>query len=264
MAIRLFTLTEKVEAYMNLFLKKELSQFSDLDYEVYNFILKNSEKISYMTIRELAKEAHVSTTTITRFCQKINCNGFAEFKVKYKLELDKEKKQKRDYDFSVIIDFFQRVDNKEFQERLDVISTIIAQKKHVIFLGVGNSGIIADYASRYFCNVGIFSTGINNPFFPINLEFPSETIIISLSVEGESELLLDNTEILKMSKATIVAITNSNNSTLAKIADYSISYYIQKEQYDENGWGRVDITSQIPAIYIIENLAKLSMQKKQK
>jgi DNA-binding MurR/RpiR family transcriptional regulator len=249
---------------MNLFSKQALGQFSDLDYEVYNFILKNSEKISYMTIRELAKEAHVSTTTITRFCQKLNCNGFAEFKVKYKLEMDKDKKQKRDYDSSVIIDFFQRVDHEEFQAKLDAVSTMIAQKKHVIFLGVGNSGIIADYASRYFCNVGIFSTGISNPFFPINLEFPSETIIISLSVEGESELMVENAEMLKRSKATIAAITNSNNSTLAKIADYTIPYYIQKEQYHEVGWGRVDITSQIPVVYIVETLAKLAMQKKQK
>ena len=48
---------------MALFSNQVLSQFGELDYEVYNFILKNSDKIPYMTIREVAKEAHVSTTT---------------------------------------------------------------------------------------------------------------------------------------------------------------------------------------------------------
>lgn len=249
---------------MNLFSKQALSEFSDLDYEVYNFILKNSEKISYMTIREMAKEAHVSTTTITRFCRKLNCDGFSEFKVKYKLETEKQKNNSKRYDFSIVLDFLERADTEAFQNQLDEISSVIASKKHVVFLGVGNSGIIADYASRYFCNVGIFSTGVNNPLFPINLEVPSETIIITLSVEGEVGTLIQNSEIFKRSNATVVSITNSKNSTLAKLSDYNISYYIQRELAYEKTWGKIDITSQIPAVYIIEALAKLAIQKKQK
>lgn len=248
---------------MGLFSNQALSQFSDLDYEIYNFILKNSEKIAYMTIREVANEAHVSTTTITRFCRKLNCDGFSEFKVRYKLEAEKGENHKKRYDFSIVLDFLKRANTEAFQNQLDEIATIIASKKHVIFLGAGNSGIIADYASRYFSNVGIFSTGVNNPMFPINLEVPSETIIITLSVEGEIEILVHNSEILKRSKATVVSITNSKNSTLAKMSDYNISYYIQRELAYENSWGKVDITSQIPAMYIIEALAKLTIQKKQ-
>lgn len=248
---------------MNLFSKQALSQFSDLDYVVYNYILSNNEKISYMTIRELANEAHVSTTTITRFCRKLNCNGFTEFKVKYKFEAEERKNQQKSYDYSVVLNFLERVNTEDFKKQIDEVSTIIASKKHVIFLGVGNSGIIADYASRYFCNVGIFSTGVNNPMFPINLEVPSETIIITLSVEGEVQILVQNFDILKRSKATVVSITNSKNSTLAKMSDYNISYYIQRELAYENTWGKVDITSQIPAVYIIETLAKLTIQKRQ-
>jgi Transcriptional regulators len=248
---------------MELFTKQSLSQFSDLDYEVYHFILKNSEKISYMTIRELAKEAHVSTTTITRFCRKLNCSGFSEFKIKFKLETNKNRPLKKAYDPSVIMDFFERVNTEAFQKKMEDISELIASKKQLIFLGMGNSGIIAEYGSRYFCNMGIFSTGINTPFFPINLELPSETVIIALSVEGETEILVKNSEILKKSKATIVSITNSNNSTLAKMADYNISYYIQREHSYEDQWNvEIDVTSQIPAAFIIETLAKLTIQKK--
>lgn len=247
---------------MSLFSNYALSQFSDLDYVLYNYILKNSEKVTYMTIRELANEAHVSTTTITRFCRKLNCDGFSEFKVKYKLEAKESNNHPKSYDSSVIMDFLQRANTEAFQKQLDEIADIIASKKHVIFLGVGNSGIIADYAARYFCNVGIFSAGVNNPLFPINLEVPSETIIITLSVEGEVDILIQNSEMLKKSRATVVAITNSKNSTLAKMSDYNISYYIQRELAYENSWAKVDITSQIPAIYIIEALAKLTMLKK--
>lgn len=247
---------------MMMFSNQVLNQFSELDYEVYNFILKNSEKIPYMTIRELANEAHVSTTTVTRFCRKVNCNGFSEFKIRYKMEQESTKTMKQGFDSSSILDFFQRIETESFHEQLKSIANIIAEKKQIIFLGIGNSGIIAEYAGRYFCNIGIFATGINNPMFPINLEFPTESVIIILSVEGETDILIENSEIIKQCNSTVVSITNSKNSTLAKISDYNISYYIQRERTVYKKM-KVDITSQLPAVYIVEALAKLAVRRKQ-
>ncbi len=247
---------------MMMFSNQVLNQFSELDYEVYNFILKNTEKIPYMTIREFANEAHVSTTTITRFCRKVNCNGFSEFKIRFRLEQESTKTIRQGFDFSSISDFFQRSGTESFHEQLKSVANLIAKKKQIIFLGIGNSGIIAEYAGRYFCNIGIFATGINNPMFPISLEFPEESIIIILSVEGETDILIENSEIIKQSNSTVVSITNSKNSTLARISDYNISYYIQGERTDYKKM-KVDITSQIPAVYIVEALAKLTVQRKQ-
>lgn len=247
---------------MALFTSQIMEQFGELDYEVYNYILRNSEKIPYMTIREVAKEAHVSTTTITRFCRKVDCNGFSEFKVRFKLEKEKKGFVKKKYDLSSITDFFERVDTESFQKQLETIAGVIAEKRQIIFLGTGNSGIVAEYASRYFCNIGIFSTGINNPMFPIHLEIPEESIIIVLSVEGEMNKFIENSSVIKECNSTLVSITNSKNSMLARISDYNISYYIQKERKEAVEM-KVDITSQIPAVYIVEALARLTMEKKQ-
>ncbi|MDR1548556.1 MAG: MurR/RpiR family transcriptional regulator [Hungatella sp.] len=247
---------------MMMFSNQVLNQFSELDYEVYNFILKNSEKIPYLTIREFANEAHVSTTTIARFCRKVNCNGFSEFKIRFKMEQESTKTIRQGFDSSSILDFFQKIGTESFHEQLKSIANIIAEKKQIIFLGIGNSGIIAEYASRYFCNIGIFATGINNPMFPISLEFPEESIIIILSVEGETDILIENSEIIRQCNSTVVSITNRKNSTLARISDYNISYYIQGERMDYKKM-KVDITSQIPAVYIVEALAKLTVQRKQ-
>ncbi|STS85123.1 phosphosugar-binding transcriptional regulator [Klebsiella pneumoniae] len=35
-----------------------------------------------MTIRELAEAAGVSTTTVLRFCRKLQCEGYSEFRVR--------------------------------------------------------------------------------------------------------------------------------------------------------------------------------------
>lgn len=47
-----------------------LSTLNGLELMVYNYVIKNKDKVMYMTIRELADEADVSTTTILRFCKK--------------------------------------------------------------------------------------------------------------------------------------------------------------------------------------------------
>lgn len=36
-----------------------------------------------MRIRELADEAHVSTTTILRFCKKLKCEGYSDLNIAY-------------------------------------------------------------------------------------------------------------------------------------------------------------------------------------
>ena len=64
-----------------------IQSLNDLELSLYRYIMKNSEKVIYMRIRELADEAHVSTTTILRFCKKVNCQGYSEFKVKLKINI---------------------------------------------------------------------------------------------------------------------------------------------------------------------------------
>ena len=38
------------------------------------------EAVLQMSVRELAEKTYVSTASIIRFCQKMGCDGFVEFK----------------------------------------------------------------------------------------------------------------------------------------------------------------------------------------
>ena len=67
-----------------MFTHEEIQSLNDLEMSVYNYIIKNKQKVSYMKIRELADEAHVSTTTILCMCKKFGCEGYSEFKLKFK------------------------------------------------------------------------------------------------------------------------------------------------------------------------------------
>ena len=69
---------------VGMFSYNRIQSLNELELSLYNYIMKNSEKVIYMRIREVANEAHVSTTTILRFCKKLDCEGFSEFKIKFK------------------------------------------------------------------------------------------------------------------------------------------------------------------------------------
>ena len=55
-----------------MFSYEEIQKYNDTDIRIYKYIVSDLDKIQYMTIRELAKELQVSTSTILRFCNKNN------------------------------------------------------------------------------------------------------------------------------------------------------------------------------------------------
>lgn len=66
----------------------QVKALNDLEMLVYGYVMKYPEKVRYMRIRELASEAHVSTSTILRFCKKMGCGGYTEFKLQLKEHLE--------------------------------------------------------------------------------------------------------------------------------------------------------------------------------
>ena len=61
-----------------MFTYKQIESLNDLELQVYEYIIKNHDIVLKLTIRELAKNVHVSTTTILRFCKKMDCEGFCK------------------------------------------------------------------------------------------------------------------------------------------------------------------------------------------
>ncbi len=228
-----------------------IQSLNDLELLLYRYIMKNAEKVVYMRIRELSDEAHVSTTTILRFCKKVDCEGYSEFKVKLKMHIQKNEENKISDDTSIISDFFRKLDNSELDRKLNVVCDFIKEARNVIFIGTGTSGILCKYAARYFSSIGRFAMYIDDPYFPRNYKMYEESVIIAISVSGETPTVIDHISNLKREHSTVISITNSENCTIAKISDLNISYYVQREKI-----GISDITTQIPVLYIIESIGK--------
>ena len=95
-----------------------------------------------------------------------------------------------------------------------------------VFVGIGLSGYLGEYASQLFARNGIASVSVNDFTAQLNGVYNSEDVAIVLSVSGETKEV--NKQILTFKKEglTVVVVSNTENNTAAHLADFVISYYV--------------------------------------
>lgn len=232
-----------------------LQSYNELEMLVYNYVMEHKEEVKYMTIRELAGEIHVSTSTIVRFCKKTGCEGYSEFRLQFKMFLKEEKENKKkvpkDNGMDEIMYFLHTVTSTEYEKSIDEVTQIIQGAEQLIFVGIGTSGILGKYGARYFSNLGKYSQHIEDPYYPIGKDMHA-TVVVALSESGETQQTLKLTERFKQHNCKILSITNGSSSTLAKISDYNLSYYVSKRLVQEE----YNITTQVPVIYLLETIGR--------
>ncbi|MDY7220697.1 MurR/RpiR family transcriptional regulator [Halalkalibacterium halodurans] len=234
-----------------MFSSEVIASFNELEMSIYNYICQHAEKVAYMRIRELADETHVSTATILRFCRKVDCDGFSEFKVKLKMHLEKEKKAPIKSSQHAIAEFFERAFKGDLEERISEAAALVADAENVIFIGIGSSGILAEYGARYFSALGKLSMYIKDFSYPIHSKLRQNSVTIALSVSGETHFTITQVNQLKQEGSKIISITNNKFSTIAKVADVNLSYYVSEEFFE-----KANITTQVPVVYILEAMAR--------
>ena len=169
-----------------MFTIEKIQSLNELEMSVYQYVIQHQNTIPYMRIRELAAEVHVSTTTILRFCKKLGCDGYAEFKLRLKESAGQQNIARIPEDLSELKAFLERVESPPYQQKLDEAAAMIAKADRVLCVGVSNSGYIAQYAARYFSTFGKFSTALTDPFYPVwQLDDSSTTVALVFSISGE-------------------------------------------------------------------------------
>lgn len=235
-----------------MFSYEEIQKYNETDFYIYKYIVSNIDKIQYMTIRELAKEMNISTSTILRFCNKNNFEGYSDFKEALKREVTLQKTTPPMEDLQELSNFFVRANSSAFEKKLSFAVDMIRQADLTIFIGMGSSGTLAKYGARYFANMGHFAVGLEDPLYPIETFRWKNTVVIAVSESGETEKLNEAVNQFKQKNCCVLSITNSPLSTLAKMSDWNFSYNLATRRIN----GGYNGTTQIPVVFIMEALAK--------
>ena len=235
-----------------MFSYDELQKYNETDIRIYKYMVSNLEKIQYMTIRELAEELQVSTSTILRFCNKNDFVGYAEFKEALKKEILLQKSTPPSEDLQELSDFFERTNSNAFEEKLSAAVQMLRNSDMIIFIGMGSSGTLAKYGARYFSNLGHFAVGLEDALYPIEFFQWKNTAVLAISESGETSRLMEAIHQFKQKNCKILSITNSSLSTLAKLSVWNFSYHLKPQRIN----GGYNGTTQVPALFVMEALAK--------
>ena len=147
-----------------------------------DYVLVQPQRVTELSIAELAQQANVGEASIIRFCKGINFKGFQDLKMKLAIEVatphDTEKHMldtelTADDDAEHIGRKLQQTINNVLGEtlnlldfsELEAVACALQQQKRIYFFGVGSSGITAEDAKNKLMRIGFDVDALTNNHF---------------------------------------------------------------------------------------------------
>ncbi len=221
-------------------IEKNMISFSKGQKLIARYILDNYDKAAFMTASRLGKTVQVSESTVVRFATQLGYDGYPSMQralqemIRGKLT-SIQRIQASDgslggsdlvtnvlhRDMENIRMAIDQTDASEF----DRVTDMIAAAKHIYIVGFRSSSFLAGYLNFYFRlifdNVTLVSGGAAGTFDQIFRVGPGD-IVFTICFPRYSELALKTIQFAKDRGATIIALTDSELSPVARAADASI------------------------------------------
>ncbi len=192
--------------------------------KVAEYVLERPEDVIHHSITELAGIVGVGEATIYRLVKKMGFDGFQRFKIELARELSKEKPsdegplQSLISEVEDVINAMKKLTNYEdLQRAVD----IVLESDHVIFFGVGLSGVAAEYGSVKFSMLRVPAFHYNDPHLQVVVaaNLTPKDSVIAISHSGNIRDTVKSAKVAKDVGAKIVVITSSVGSELSKVGD---------------------------------------------
>lgn len=227
-------------------LSKITSQLSDLpraETTVAQFIVANPSDTLPMTLADLAHKTKVSEPSIIRFCRRLGCKGFSDFKIKLAGSIGSHSSFAHtdvnpgddvsaviDKVFSRSIRELQRIKNTIPTDHTEEAVKVLTSADRIELYGVGASGhVIADAQHKFF-RLGKPCTAYDNmPSIKQAAAIADHSYcIIIVSKSGTSNEIVGVSTLAQKNGADVIAIT-APNSPLSNCTSISLELNIQED-----------------------------------
>ena len=212
---------------------------------VIDFIVQNPTFIETCTARELAQASLTSAPTVTRLCQKLGFNGFADFRLRFVSEQRASRKNLYTDLSRALFQTGSSVDETHrllpqlyntivYETNAHVTSEKIAQLKdlvrsarHIDLYATGINRHIAEQAAFNFQSVGIACNVYDEAIVPLveRLSPSDRHLSFLLSHTGANAKIVEIARILAQRRLAVAAITENAASPLAELADVTIELF---------------------------------------
>lgn len=230
------------------------------------YIKENAEKFCTTPIALLAAKCKVSEATITRFVRKMGFSSLQLFKLTLTEEMVKNEKRtiiSRDItsNESILITankllanniatLEQTVSDLDEETLLKTVN-MLKESERIFFIGLGNSGFVADDSAYKFMRIGFNTRGIDNShLIMLHMALLHESdVVVVISHSGESFEIVKAVELAKKNGTKLIVITSNRDTILKEYADACI-FYETRESTLETG----SITTKLTQIFIVDLL----------
>lgn len=222
-------------------IQENMSSFSKGQKLIANFILSSYDKAAFMTACKLGKTVNVSESTVVRFAAELGYDGYPSMQkalqemIRNKLtsiqriEVSNDRIGDQDImsmvmqsDIEKIRLTLEETDRASFSQAVEAISSA----RRIYILGVRSASALANFMSFYFTFifdnvVHVDTTSISEVFEQV-MRIGSDDVFIGLSFPRYSKRTVKAMQYAKKQGAKVIAITDSDVSPLANIADVSL------------------------------------------
>ncbi len=207
--------------------------------QIASYILEHTDRVSVMTLRELATACKVAEPTVVRFFNNLGYKTFLEFRVDLARTAVPESAGRlgdgyRDLEESdstplilrkapeAISACLERTACSLDPNRIDQISAQLLNADSVVFYGAGNSNSIAKDAGFRFYRMGIPAYCSDNLHLTLTMtsRLKKNDLLFLISHSGESMDMLECAKVARERGAPVVGITANMDSSLAGLCDY--------------------------------------------
>lgn len=211
--------------------------FNEKEKSISRFLLENYEKIVDMPSREVGTYTYTSSSSVVRFCQKLGCKGYSDFKVKFLSEVKSAQLLNLDDEISLndkdsaisVVEKITSLNNQVINETKNELSieniikitNYILKAEYIDFFAYDLNLYLAEYACNQFFHCGKISNvySASNAQQLLALTAKQNHLGIFISRDGENPKLIGAAKTLKKSKVKTIVITMRKDSTLASICD---------------------------------------------
>lgn len=226
-------LIEKIEASMG-----DLSKGHRL---IAKYIIDNYDKAAYMTASVLGAEVGVSESTVVRFAIEMGFDGYPGLQqqiretVRVRLtSVQRLNAANHRMDEDEVLDLILTADAERIKSTLDTIDReafvkavdMLLGAKNIYILGMRSSAVLADYMRHYFGlmfdNVRLLKPSSGSEVFENLMNVQPGDVFVSISFPRYTTSIVNATEYVSKTGASVIALTDSMSSPIVPHADVAL------------------------------------------
>lgn len=239
-------------------IESQSNQFSKTEQKLVAYI-RATPNVIFKTITEVIEETGVGYGSIIRFCKKIGCAGFQDFKIRLATE-NTDIGHKNEAQENSLLGSYKKfvcrqldvtMRNVDDNTIIEIAKSIISSRK-IVLLGFGGSFPMAEEFRYRLLRMGFDNVSLDADnhiqSYRISLLDECDSVFV-FSFSGTTKEILDTVGVAKKMNAKVISFTNHVKSPLIKLSDLFLITAIRIPALE------AELGTRLPFYFLIEVLS---------